>query len=105
MDYVEKGNSGIYSKSLTSAVLGGVSDATACIYVKILNASTGGLNIQGVNILSAATESDTDGISTITAAGSSAAADGATYDVLGRRVAMPISGQVYIKDGKKYVQE
>lgn len=44
---VEKGTSGIYEKNFSSAVM----DTTHCVFIKIENTSTGGLNIQGVRIL------------------------------------------------------
>jgi len=44
---VSKGSSGIFEKTYTTEVM----DTTHCVFVKIQNTSTGGLNIQGIRIL------------------------------------------------------
>lgn len=44
---VTKAPSGIYEKNFSSAVM----DTTHCVFIKIENTSTGGLNIQGIKIL------------------------------------------------------
>lgn len=44
---VDKGASGIFEKNLSASV----TDTTHCVFVKIENTSTGGLNLQGIKIL------------------------------------------------------
>lgn len=53
---VEKGAAGICEKNFSSAV----ADTTHCVFIKIENTSTGGLNLQGIHILNkkGATEKD-----------------------------------------------
>ena len=72
---------------------------TSPVWVRIQNTSTGGLNIQGVEI----TYLEPTGIQTITDNKSVKA--GVMYDLQGRRIVTPAKGQLYIMDGKKFVNK
>lgn len=73
---------------------------TSPVWVRIQNTSTGGLNIQGVEI----TYLEPTGIQSITDDKSPVKA-GVMYDLQGRRIVTPAKGQLYIMDGKKFVNK
>ena len=45
------------------------------------------------------------GITSITTDGQNVAKKGAMYNLAGQRIAAPVSGQIYIQDGKKYIKK
>ena len=67
------------------------------------NAETMSINVKdGVN---AKWVSGTSGITSITTDGQNVVKKGAMYNLAGQRIAAPVSGQLYIQDGKKYIKK